>query len=371
MDFNLPTSRFALFAICGLQALCAQVLTAQFDLPQLPEVTPASDTFTLSKPISVTDVNKNTQLLVGMENGQLRLAFPNMPGAEAIVPVDGDLVLSLPLPKNYNGLLNDFQLGNLDTFVTGLQEIADPIAGFLMIPPEKTNFHNVFSRYYEAVVAVGDLDDAVALTMRMPWDRLPAEYIPFGETLIFRSIKEGQFEHTQNLLSLLFQSMEEEDFAEIAFRVADALRTEEKHDLAAMVYGSLAQSKDPVLKERSLLWAGYSRAVSGDAEGARGILSQVNELERGDENFLTYCLAQGRLGYADEDVRAGLRFLSRAMVLTAVDATFKPELYYLLTVGYQQSGNTEAADRLAREFAIFYPDNPWLKKYESESDITL
>jgi len=341
-------------------------------LPRLPEVPPPSDTFTLPKPIRITDVNKNTQLLVGLEAGQLRLSFPNMPGAEAIVPVDGkDLVVYAELPPDYNRLLYDFQLGNYGSFIAGMEATAEPLAGFLMLPPSQTNFHNIFTRYYEAVVLAGRLEDAVELTFRMPWGDLPPEYAQLGERLVYRSIEDREFEQTQELLSLFYQTLPEEAFSAMAFRAADALRTKQKHEIAAMVYGSLAQSADPVLSQKSILWVGYSRAVSGDAEGARQILEQVEELQRGDENFLTYCLALGRLGYAEGNVRDGLRYLSRAMVLTSVDATFKPELYYLLTVGYRDSGNAEAARRLAREFAIFYPENPWLEKYESEAGNTL
>ncbi|HAV13617.1 MAG TPA: hypothetical protein DCX06_09050 [Opitutae bacterium] len=369
--YNLP--RFSAALICCVWSLCATATSAQdLNLPRLPQVATPSDTFTLSKPIAITDTNKNTQLLVGMENGQLRLSFPNMPGAEAIVPIDGDeFIISAQVPAGYNRLLNEYQLGNLGTFITGLQETAEPLAGFLMIPPENTNFHSIFIRYYEAIVTAGRLEDAAKLTNRMPWGQLPQEYIALSERLVYRSIEDREFQQTQKLLSLLFQSLTEESFAGIAFRVADTLRAEGNHELAAMVYGSLALSEDSILRQKSLLWAGYSRAVSKDADGARNILNQVQVLERSDENFLTYCLALGRLGYAEDNISDGLRHLSRAMVLTAVDATFKPELYYLLSVGYWESGNRIAADRLAKEFSIFYPENPWLKKYQADYANTL
>lgn len=355
-------------ALCVMLAFCATYLRAQeVDLPTLPEAELPSDSFTLSEPVPITDANQNTQLLVGMEQGQLRLSFPNMPGAEAIVPVDGeDMVVSAQLPPDYNRLLNEYQLGNYGTYITGMSATAEPMAGFLAIPPAQTNFHNIFSRYYEAVVAAGRLEDAVALTFRMPWSRLPPGYDDLGERLIYRSIEDREFAQTEKLLSLFYRTLPETTFSGIAFRVADALRTEQQHGLATEVYGSLAQSEEPLLRQKSLLWAGYSRAVSGDASGARDILTQVEELDRGDENFLTYCLALGRLGYAEDNVTDGLRYLSRAMVLTAVDATFKPELYYLLSSGYWESGNQVAADRLAREFTIFYPNSPWLSKYKTE-----
>lgn len=359
--------------LIGGLLFASSTLSAQpSELPRLPEIDLPTDTFTLAEPIRITDVNKNPQLLVGMDQGQLRLSFPNMPGAEAIVPVDGkDMMVTAELPADYNRLLNDFQLGQYGLFLSAMKETAEPLAAFLSIPAAQTNFHGIFSRYYEALALAGEVEDAVALSLRMPWQILPPEYLRLGERLVARSIEAQQFDQTRQLLALFYQSLPEADFSDMAFRLADALRTQGEHELAAQVYGSLSQSNDSVLQQKSLLWAGYSRAVAGDATGARQILDEVQALQRGDENFLTYCLALGRLGYADNNIREGLRYLSRAMVLTAVDATFKPELYYLLTLGYQQSGNIEASDRLAREFSIFYPENPWLQKYQEESGNTL
>jgi hypothetical protein len=365
---SLPLRR-ALAVICGLQLLVIPCLPAQeADIPALPAIELAEETFSLSEPIPIKDMNGNTQLLQGMDAGQLRLAFPNMPGAEAIVPVDGrDLRISIELPANYNRLLTDYEQNDYDSFLRGLKPVAEPLAGFLSIPPAKTNIHGVFDIYYRVITAAGDLDEAVALTVRMPWDALPETYFDAAERLTQRTIEEQAFHHTEKLLALFNQALSDEAFAEMAFGIADALRTEGRHELATKVYGSLARSDDPVLSQKSLLWAGYSRSVGGNPAGARSILDRVDPIERDDENFLTYCLALGRLGYAEGNLRDGLRYLARAMVLTAVDATFKPELYYLLTTGYLESGNEVAANRLAAEFKVFYPESPWLKKYETET----
>lgn len=354
---------FCAFLAVSAGGLCAQ----EIDLERLPEAEAWVGTFTLPEPIRITDANGNPQLLVGKEDGQLRFSFPNIPGAEAIVPPDGENVLvSVPLPPNYNSLLDQYERGRHATFINALKPLADPMAGFLRIPPEQTNIHSIFSRYYEAVVIAGKIGEAVDLTVRIPWGGLSPEYARLGERLLFRTIEEQAFAEAEQLLSLFQDRLPQAAFSGMAFRAADALRTERNDALAMKVYGTLAQTEDRLLRQKSLLWAGYSYAVLGDAEGARSILAEVDELERSDENFLTYCLALGRLGYAEGNATDGLRYLSRAMVLTAVDATFKPELYYLLTTGYEESGNRSAGDRLAREFTIFYPNSPWLEKYKAE-----
>ena len=372
MTFNCCAPlRYALTAFCSLQFLLAPHLNAQeiAGLPELPTVEIPSDTFSLPEPISITNANGAVQLLQGMEDGQLRFSFPNMPGAEAIIPITGrDFQVILPLPANYNRSLLDYDRKNYRAYLAGMRSTAEPLARFLGIPASQTNIHGVFNLYYKVFTAVGDLDEAVELTFLIPWDSVPQDYLSLVPPLVYRTISEGAFDQTERLLSLLNQSLTENDFAEMAFGIADALRTASQHTLATRVYGSLAKSDNPSLREKSLLWAGYSRSVDGDPVGAREILDRVDELERDDRNFLTYCLALGRLGYAEENVRDGLRYLARAMVLTAVDATFKPELYYLVTSGYLRSGNEVAANRLAAEFEIFFPDSPWMLKYQSEME---
>lgn len=374
MNYKYP--RFlpcALALICSWQIFPVASLFAQeVELPQLPEIENPSKTFSLPEPINVRDSNGNVQLLRGMEDGNLRLSFQNMPDAEAILPAQGrDFTLSVELPANYNELLLEYQRENFRTFLRGLKPTAEPLARFLSISPAQTNFHGIFGIYYKTLIATGRLEEAVELTFQIPWNAVPQDITEMAEAIVQRSIEERAFDQTERLLALFNQNLPDYIFSEMAFRIADALRTEQQHDLAVKVYGSLAQSDNELLRQKSLLWAGYSRSVDDDPAGARAILEMIDPLDRDDENFLTYSLALGRLGYAEDDLFDGLRNLSRAMVLTGVDATFKPELYYLLTTGYMNSGNEVAANRLALEFKIFYPENPWFKKYESEKTSNL
>tara|TARA_R100000027_G_scaffold46528_2_gene35400 strand:+ start:3074 stop:4207 length:1134 start_codon:yes stop_codon:yes gene_type:complete len=348
---------------CGMNPLSAQVT----DLPTLDSGPEVVETFELENPVTVLDINDRPQILVGMEEGKLRIAFPNLPGAEAIVPVDGKAsYVKIIRPEEMDSWVASAAKGNYGPMLNGLRPQVKPLVRFLVIPTTRTNLHELFLRYYESLILTGNLDEAVAVSTEMPWNRLSSEYMNLVERLVYRTIEEDNFEATEQLLSILSTVLTEEELANIAFPVADAARTAGAHGLASKIYGSLARSSDEELSEKSLLWAGYSKAVTGEAYQARMILDQVPEMERGDENFLTYCLARGRLSYAEENLNEGLRYLSQAMVLSSVKASFKPELYYLLTVGYGETGQDAAAERLAREFAIFYPDNPWLMKYQEE-----
>lgn len=367
----MKPSRFKLHTILGIAAAVIAVhsLQAQVaDLPQLPAAEPISKTFNLEKPVAVKDINRKKIFLKGMNEGRMILTFPNMPDASAEIPMDAKNVkLSLILPKNYNELNAKAVDGKYMPYYRGMKDTAGSLMRFLEFPEANSNFHNICLLYYEAAVKVAPLQQAVDLAMSMPLGELSLDFIQLTETLVYRTIDEGQYELTARLLGQLYNVADESDFAEIAFSIADKLRTAGQHELTSRIYGSLAQTTDEVLRQKCLLWACYSSAVSGDNETARELLDSIEELDRGDENFLTYCLARGRVGYAEDNTREGLRYLSRAMVLATIEATFKAELYYLLIVGYQETGDDTAAERLVREFKIFYPTSPWLEKYESEN----
>lgn len=366
----MKPSLFKLQSIVGIGSalIAAASLQAQVaDLPQLPAAEPISKTFNLEKPVPVRDINNNQIFLKGMNEGRLLLTFPNMPDASAEIPMAAQNVkLSLVLPKNFNELNAKAVDGKYMPYYKGMKDTAGSLMRFLEFPKANSNFHNICLLYYEAAVQKAPLQQAVELTLSMPLNALSLDFLTLTESLVYRTIHEGKYKQTVRLLGQLYNITDEDDFAEIAFGIADKLRTAGQHDLTAQIYGSLAQTEDEVLRQKSLLWACYSSAVSGDNETARKLLSSIDELEREDENFLTYCLARGRVGLSEGDIREGLRYLSRAMVLTTVEATFKAELYYLLILGYEQSGDDTAADRLVREFEIFYPTSPWLQKYQDE-----
>ena len=367
----MKPSHFKLQSILAVAAavIAATALQAQVaELPQLPAAEPVSKTFNLEKPVLVIDINKKRIFLKGMNEGRFILSFPNMPDASAEIPMNAENVrLTLVLPKNYNELNAKAASGKGMPFYRGMTDTAGSLLRFLEFPEANCNFHSVCLKYYEAAVQDAPLVEAVDLTMVMPLGALSIDFLTLTESLIYRTIREGEYGATRKLLGQLYHTLGDDDFAEFAFAVADQLRTAGQHALTAEIYGSLAQTSNPLLRQKSLLWACYSSAVSGDNESARALLGSIDELERGDENFLTYCLARGRVGYSEGDIREGLRYLSRAMVLTTVEASFKAELYYLLIQGYQESGDATAAQRLVGEFEIFYPTSPWLEKYRSEN----
>ncbi|MEO0510916.1 MAG: hypothetical protein AAF065_13775 [Verrucomicrobiota bacterium] len=365
-----PSLFKSIFCI-GASFIAASCLTAQvLDLPQLPEGVPASKDFSLDEPVRLIDANKKTLFLKGMRNGNLVLSLPNMPGAEAEMPIDSiNTTLTLELPKNFNSMTSKAEEGNYGPLYRGMKNTAGALLRFLEIHPSKSNFHSLSERYYKAVVRNAPLKRALEISLEMPWASLSGEYILQAEYLVSRCITEENFKVLEKLLSQLYMTLDEDAFAEMAFRIADSLRTKGQDQLTAKIYGSLAQSSNNILRQKSLLWACYSSAVSGDSENARALFENIEELDREDENFLTYCLARGRVGFSEGDIREGLRFLSRAMVLTTVEATFKAELYYLLIRGYTETGDDTAAQRLVREFEIFYPNSPWLEKYQTESGV--
>lgn len=354
--------RFCLLGLLAVATICSAV-----NLPDIPVFKPATDSFTLSEPLTILDSNNIQQNLVGLESGDLRLSFPNMPGSEAIVPADAEGVYwTFPTPKNFNRVRVQFDQRNYNFVIKQMRSYAPRLIQLLSIPSRHCNFHPFALRYYEAVVRAGTIQNAVKLTQMTPTDALSREHYVLMNLLLQRCLTDQDYAAAESVLSYLREAMPEWRYAEVAYSTADALRTSGEEDLTFKIYGSLVRAKDDAVRQQSLLWAGYSKAVIGDVTAAEAILKDVPELGREDENFLTYCLARGRLALEQGNNKEGLRYLSRAMVLTTVEATFKPELYYLLIRGYRDSGEDEAAKLLSNEFETFYPENPWLKRSQSD-----
>ena len=347
---------------------CLSAAELDLNLPKLPRAEPPADTFVLDSPLKVrVHVDGKPQLLLGMEQGQLRLVFPDQPDAEVLLPLNAPgIQLSYEPPEPYNQLAMEQSLGNHSMVIDSMQDYADLLLPLLLVDAQQCNFHAIYLRYYQSFVAVADLPAAVGKTAELPHSALSASFFESVQMLLGRCILEGDTLGAERVLSIMHTVMDEEDFAPIGFATADALRARGEYGLTARIYGSLSLAEDPQLRERALLWAGYSSAVAGNLEDAKRVLDAVPDLQRGNPNFLTYCLARGRLHLAHEDYNRALRYLSQAMVQTPVNATFKPELYYLLIRSHRFNGQEAAAERLLNELKIFYPDSPWMLQSQTE-----
>ncbi|MDP0497675.1 MAG: hypothetical protein Q7Q73_15840 [Verrucomicrobiota bacterium JB024] len=305
---------------------------------------------------------------MGMLDQQLVVSFPDIPGSEVIVPMDRTgMILNADVPEGYTDAAQSALMGDHQPMIEILRPIAEPLIPFLQVPEPQTNIHALCLQYYKALILGGQTASAVELSKAIPFDTTSSEFTTLASQLVFTCIREEQYVGAELMLSLLLRALPQEEFVEIAFPAADALRTAGQHELCLEIYGSLIDSDNPVIQRRSLLWAGYSSSVGGDPAQARAILSELDEPDREDENFVVYCLARGRTGLEQGDLRECMHYLSRAMVLTPVEQSYKPELYYLLLRGYRETGQTEASSLLQREFQVFYPDSPWLAKSLQES----
>lgn len=361
--------RLLLSLLC-LGSLCciAPAMDLDLDLPVLPIAEPPADTFVLDSPLQVrVHIDGKPQLLLGMDQGRLRLVFPDQPDAEVMLPLDAPgIQLSYEPPEPYNQLALEQSLGNHRLVIDSMEPYASSLLPLLIVDAAQCNFHAIYLRYYQSIVAIADLGRAVKITDGLPHSAWSAGYLEQAQKLLGRCITEGNVEGAERLLAMMHTVMDEGDFAPVGFAAADALRARGEYPLTARIYGSLAGSSDRLLRERALLWAGYSSAVAGDLEAAEKVLDAVPEMKRDNPNFLTYSLARGRLHMAHGDYDQALYYLSRAMVLTSVNATFKPELYYLLIRGHRERGEDGAALRLYNELKIFYPESPWMQKSESD-----
>ncbi len=341
-------------------------LVAQFEginLPELEETEPAADNFRLEKPIKVKNQSGQEMLLVGMEGTSAVFQFAGQAGAEATIPItdDATTVLTFPFPENYGKIQLDAINGDFDDVVRALRRPVTPLMNFAHLPENASNFNPITEVYYRAVASAAEPKLATRATEAIRWEspNIPAIFKQHVAVLVTRLLEEGEIKAVGEIINLLHASLPLDEFSTIALPVADRLRTVGEIDLMERIYGSLCRSTDPEVARLGQLWAAYSLASAGRPEESQRLLDRVGDITEESELFPIFCLAQGQLGIAEENYAKALRFLSRAMVQTTLEDSFKPEMYYLMIKTYMEVDEAAPAGVLSREMAIFYPSSPW------------
>lgn len=337
------------------------------ELPKLWDYEAPSLEVLLDSPVEVFNRQGRLQLVVGRVKEGLRIAFPDMPGAEMVLPHDAqNLYLSVKLPSNYDQIKKFSADGKHSMVLRGLQNLGPSSLPFLDLPEERSNLASVAEMYYRALVDAAPIDEAILATLQMPFEEQPGIFAALERRLAYRAMKEGAWDGLEMLIARRFEAGGEAEYSSFGFAMADLIRATGQQSLAGKIYGTMATSDDPDLRQRSLLWAVYSYAVLEDVKAANSLLETLEAPDYGSPNLVHYCLAMGRLAMLEDDAVRALELLSRAMVLASIEESFKPEIYFLLSRAYLMQGDLEAARGLGQELSIFYPDNSWLVRMREE-----
>lgn len=332
------------------------------ELPTLREVKLPSGDYTLPKPMRVRNERGQVVLLSGITGDTLNIELPGAAGAEIGIDINSEnLQILVEYPERFAVIQTAYNNGDFAVPATELKALCSPLFHFLRIPQGKTNIHPLMLMYYRSLCLVGDVADAVRATALTPInsDALDPAFRESAELLLARCISEDQIQAAEQIISILNSQLPEDVFAQIALRTADQLRTKNQISVMERIYGTLTRASSPEIRQQANLWAVYSYAVSGNVLAARSLLDTLPELKQNDEHFNIYCLSRGRLAMAESNYNESLRFLTRAMVLTSIEDSYKPELYYLVVKTYTDSGEINPAIMLTRELLSFYPENPW------------
>jgi hypothetical protein len=361
--------RLSAGALAGVAFLIlGSTLSAQFEgigLPELAKTEPAPDHFRLEKPIEVKNQSGQAMLLVGMEGASAVFQFAGQAGAEATIPITDDetTVLTFPFPKNYGKIQLDALNGDFDRVVRSLRASVTPLLNFVHLPGNASNFNQISEVYYRSIASAAAPKLATRATAAIRWQspNIPPVFKQHVAVLVTRLLEEGEIQAVGEIINLLHASLPFDEFSTIALPVADRLRTVGEIELMERIYGSLCRSKDSDVARLGQLWAAYSLSSSGRPAESQRLLDRVGDITEGSELFPIFCLAQGQLGLAEENYIKALRFISRAMVQTTLEDSFKPEMYYLMIKTYMEVDETAPAGLLSREMAVFYPNSPWRK----------
>lgn len=318
--------------------------------------------FHIDSPLTVTNQDGQKVLLVGMKGNSVIFRFENMPG-EASIPIDEDsqIKFTYPYPKRFGDIQYNVLNGN---FRQALRQIRNPptdLLRFLAVPEPNCNFHLYSEIYYRALAYAGDPDIATEATSLIPWKspNLPPVFIQHASVLLNRMVSDKKIGPTKELLNTMKEGLSIEQFTSVALPVADQLRLLQEYEIVDSIYNVLSQSSDEDIRKLGQLWTAYNMANTGRIDQANNLLKKIGEVDQESPLFAIYCLANGRLALTEEKSVEALRFLSRAMVRTTIADSYKPEIYFLMIQSYILEENMTPASRLAKEMAVFYPNNMW------------
>ena len=353
MSFNL---RKTLFATLTLGLALVFNLDAQSN-------SAGANSFRIEEPIRVTNQDDQTLLLVGIQGTSVVFQFAGMAGAEASVPIDPDsrLQLTYPYPDNFGDIQYRVLGGNYRSALRLLPDSVKNLLHFLTIPEANCNFHLITELYYRSLAYAGKPQDVLEATAAVPWQSpyLPAVFMQHAGTILNRMVDEKEVEVSEKILAIFQKNLPARQFADLALPVADKLRLLGENKIVESIYSSLMKSSDEDIRKLGTMWSAYSYANTGRIDEAKELLKELGEIDETDSLFGIYCLAQGRLALTEKNSIQALRFLSRAMVRSSVADSFKPEIYFLMIQSYMMDQNTVPAKRLAKEMAVFYPNNMW------------
>ncbi|WP_148216289.1 tetratricopeptide repeat protein [Coraliomargarita akajimensis] len=335
-------------------------------VPTLKPYKPPAQSFELKEALPVrVHIDGNPQLLLGMQGGQLRLVFADRPNAEVLMPLTAPgLFLSYPLPADYTDLLLWEESGDAQRIVDAMAGYAEPLIHFLMIEPERCNFHPICFRYLRALVDAGKLEHAIGLTLQMPLAALNESNQQAVIDLLQAALEAENYPAVTQLLSLLAAVQDPDSYAVLAFAAADHLRAAGQWELAVEVYGSVARVTGLERQTEALLYLAYSALELNHMDEASRLLEQM---EQGSESTRTVLrsLVLGRQAMLQGDADRAIHLFSYAMLKAPHTAAYKAELYYYLVHAYRAQLKPQAAAHLSREFALFFPTSIWLERLDA------
>ncbi|PXA04725.1 hypothetical protein DDZ13_06015 [Coraliomargarita sinensis] len=352
MRFNLKKTPAAVLA-ASMALVCS--LNAQSE----------AQNFRIKEPIPVTNQDGQKIMLVGMQGNSVTFQFAGMEGAEASIPIkeDSQIRLTYSYPDNFSDIQLNVLNGNYDQALRSIRNPPIDLLRFLVVPESNCNFHLYSEIYYRALVYAGAPQVAVEATSAIPWNSpsLPPVFVDHASTLLERMVNEKRINFAEDLLNTLQKGLSVAQFSNLALPVADKLRLLGENEIVESIYNVLSQSSDETMRKLGRMWTAYNLANTGSTDEAKRLLNEIGEVTEESPLFSIYCLAQGRLALSEENSVQALRYLSRAMVRTTIADSYKPEIYFLMIQSYMMDKNKVPASRLAKEMAVFYPNNMWRK----------
>lgn len=296
---------------------------------------------------------------------------------------DGDLMMryspddrrEIGIPLNTAGLRIHFEPGN--QIRTGMEYLRDdnfrdavhamrpavyPLLRFVEVPAANFNIHPVVERFVHGLVRADGLEsEAVNVVSRLPMDRLTPEFWEHGLFLANKLVDQGRNRDALRILNAVPLSEDQEDFMPLIIRFANQLRKQGNIEEALFIYQRLQDLNIPVAPIAQL-WTAYCNLEMGRSQTARILLNQSDQMGIDDPGFSLRRLIQAKIYLQENNVFEALRAATEGVVYVDVGYDWAPELIFTTAYAYELNDNPDVAREIYRENALFFPDNPWVKR---------
>ena len=309
--------------------------------------------------------------LTRLEDGQLFFELGQQ-GGEGSMPVDqlGDVWIRIDTPAEYNEGFSELNTGVVtERTVEMFRQTVYPMIRFLGLPRTNTAIHGSVTKFFEILIAAGDLDEAVYLLQHLDFDLLDPDFEQQSINLVLQLIGTGRSDDAFNVISNIPVERVNPANIRLVMDVADSFRKASKYEQADTIYRRLSQNPN-VEDSEATLWSYYCGLNQGRYIEDNGFARTVAHVPSGTRLFPLQQLILGLYYQKREQSDLFMKAIAEGIAYASPVDGWTPELMFRSAQAYEALGETSIAETVYQETARFFPKTSWADRARSAKTLS-